>query len=254
MVPGRMVRRLADEVDVATAALRDGVSTGGSLGLGLPGARRLMDDFTIVSGPTGTVVAMAHWEGGRLATHVPAVCTVRPGRGGIPVAQPFRNGLLLGIAAGPRAADVARTWGTTPWYAPAQLAERSRVELDAGERLGLAIASVSALDGRLAWLRAGGVGCVLLRGGSQAVLLPPAAAALSPVGGGHLRAATVDLRRDDVLVMAAALLDAPLLAKLAGSSGAPGGLAFLSARFEGGALEPRRPRQGLEPRSTLEKP
>ena len=85
--------------DVA-AALRDGVSSSGSLGLGLPGARRLMDDFSIRSDPRGTVVAMARWEGGLLATHGPAACTVRKGQGGVAVAQAFRNGLLLGVAAG----------------------------------------------------------------------------------------------------------------------------------------------------------
>jgi serine/threonine-protein kinase RsbT len=32
-------------------AMQDGYSTGGGLGLGLPGTRRLMDDFLINSGP-----------------------------------------------------------------------------------------------------------------------------------------------------------------------------------------------------------
>jgi serine/threonine-protein kinase RsbT len=43
-------------------AMRDGFSTGKSLGLGLPGARRLMDDFQIVSTVgTGTTVTMSKW-------------------------------------------------------------------------------------------------------------------------------------------------------------------------------------------------
>ncbi|HVV50729.1 MAG TPA: ATP-binding protein, partial [Polyangia bacterium] len=43
-------------------AMRDGFSTGGSLGLGLPGARRLMDDFEIVSKVgAGTTVTMRKW-------------------------------------------------------------------------------------------------------------------------------------------------------------------------------------------------
>jgi serine/threonine-protein kinase RsbT len=43
-------------------ALRDGYSTGNSLGLGLPGARRLMDDFEIVSTVgKGTTVTMTKW-------------------------------------------------------------------------------------------------------------------------------------------------------------------------------------------------
>lgn len=43
-------------------AMMDGYSTGGSLGLGLPGARRLMDEFDIVSAPgAGTTVTMKKW-------------------------------------------------------------------------------------------------------------------------------------------------------------------------------------------------
>jgi serine/threonine-protein kinase RsbT len=234
------------------AALRDGVSTGGSLGYGLPGARRLMDEFAIASGPEGTRVTMARWEGGLLATHIPAACTVREGHGGVALAQPFRNGLLLGMAAGARAGDFARAWRTRPWHAPAQLAESCRAELDPGERLGVAVASVSALDGRMAWLRAGAVGCVLLRSAGDVVLFPPPAAALSRRGGGPVRAATVDVRRDDVLVMAAAPLDAPALAELAASAYAARDVpALVVARFERGALEPRRPPEGLARRSTL---
>ncbi|HSA57412.1 MAG TPA: ATP-binding protein [Gemmatimonadaceae bacterium] len=43
-------------------ALQDGFSTSGGLGLGLPGARRLMDDFEISSEiGQGTVVTMRKW-------------------------------------------------------------------------------------------------------------------------------------------------------------------------------------------------
>jgi serine/threonine-protein kinase RsbT len=45
------------------AALGDGFSTGGSLGLGLPGARRLVDEFDINSTPgAGTRVAITKWK------------------------------------------------------------------------------------------------------------------------------------------------------------------------------------------------
>jgi serine/threonine-protein kinase RsbT len=45
------------------AAVRDDYSGRGGLGLGLPGARRLMDEFEVVSGPdTGTTVTMAKWR------------------------------------------------------------------------------------------------------------------------------------------------------------------------------------------------
>lgn len=44
-------------------ALRDGFSTSGSLGLGLPGVRRLMDEFQITSLPgRGTRVAVKKWR------------------------------------------------------------------------------------------------------------------------------------------------------------------------------------------------
>lgn len=43
-------------------AMRDGYSTGNSLGVGLPGAKRLMDDFAIASSPgVGTTVTMKKW-------------------------------------------------------------------------------------------------------------------------------------------------------------------------------------------------
>ncbi len=44
-------------------ALRDGFSTGKSLGLGLPGAKRLVDDFEIVSDVgKGTTIKMRKWK------------------------------------------------------------------------------------------------------------------------------------------------------------------------------------------------
>jgi serine/threonine-protein kinase RsbT len=43
-------------------ALLDGYSTSGNLGLGLPGSRRLMDDFEVKSDPgVGTTVTMRKW-------------------------------------------------------------------------------------------------------------------------------------------------------------------------------------------------
>lgn len=44
-------------------AMQDGYSTSRGMGLGLPGARRLMDDFQIVSEVgKGTTVTMVKWE------------------------------------------------------------------------------------------------------------------------------------------------------------------------------------------------
>lgn len=45
------------------AALTDGFSTAGSLGLGLPGSRRLVDELTISSSPgSGTTVTIVKWQ------------------------------------------------------------------------------------------------------------------------------------------------------------------------------------------------
>lgn len=45
-----------------SAVMRDGFSTGQGLGIGLPGARRLMDEFEIVSALNkGTTVTMKKW-------------------------------------------------------------------------------------------------------------------------------------------------------------------------------------------------
>src|SRR5262245_61399562 len=45
-----------------SAAMRDGYSTGKGLGMGLPGARRLMDEFEIVSEVNkGTTITMKKW-------------------------------------------------------------------------------------------------------------------------------------------------------------------------------------------------
>ena len=44
-------------------ALQDGFSTAGRLGLGLPGVKRLMDDFEICSAPgMGTTVIARKWK------------------------------------------------------------------------------------------------------------------------------------------------------------------------------------------------
>jgi serine/threonine-protein kinase RsbT len=44
-------------------AMQDGYTTGGGLGLGLPGARRLVDDFSIETEPgKGTTVTLVKWS------------------------------------------------------------------------------------------------------------------------------------------------------------------------------------------------
>jgi serine/threonine-protein kinase RsbT len=49
-------------VDIGTA-LTDGFTTGGGLGLGLSGAKRLSNEFDIKSSPgAGTIVTLARWK------------------------------------------------------------------------------------------------------------------------------------------------------------------------------------------------
>jgi serine/threonine-protein kinase RsbT len=52
-----------DDVDLA---MQDGYTSGGGLGLGLPGARRLVDEFDIETGPSeGTTVTLVKWSRAR---------------------------------------------------------------------------------------------------------------------------------------------------------------------------------------------
>lgn len=43
-------------------AMRQGYSTSGGLGIGLPGVRRIMDDFSITSDVRGTTVTVTKWK------------------------------------------------------------------------------------------------------------------------------------------------------------------------------------------------
>ena len=58
---------LSDEgpgIPDTSTVMRDGFSTGRGLGIGLPGARRLMDEFEIVSEVgRGTTITMKKWTG-----------------------------------------------------------------------------------------------------------------------------------------------------------------------------------------------
>jgi serine/threonine-protein kinase RsbT len=50
-------------IDDLERALTDGYTTGGGLGLGLPGARRLVDEFDIQTAPgEGTTVTLIKWN------------------------------------------------------------------------------------------------------------------------------------------------------------------------------------------------
>jgi serine/threonine-protein kinase RsbT len=228
------------------AALSDGVSSSGSLGVGLPGARRLMDEFDLRTAvDAGTVIEMEKWAGGR--SRDPARWTLRRVGGAVPFAQRIRNGVLLGIVAGEYAEQAAALCTAQAWRPPPELVRRCHGLHPPGRPLTVALASLSALDGGLAWLGAGAVEAAVIRLAPEghAVFRPPGHAQLegdSPVG---LRAQTLSVRRDDALVLAAAELvneDLVALARAAPRlvdllSGRPG---LCVARIDRGALEPRR--------------
>jgi serine/threonine-protein kinase RsbT len=49
-------------IEDPSLAMRDGYSTGNSLGMGLPGAKRLMDEFNLDTGVgRGTIITMKKW-------------------------------------------------------------------------------------------------------------------------------------------------------------------------------------------------
>jgi serine/threonine-protein kinase RsbT len=52
---------LGPGIDDPALAFQDGYSTSGTMGSGLPGARRLMDDFDLVTGPAGTRIVARKW-------------------------------------------------------------------------------------------------------------------------------------------------------------------------------------------------
>jgi serine/threonine-protein kinase RsbT len=57
-----MARDEGPGIENVSLAMRDAYSTGQGLGLGLPGARRLMDEFEIESSPgAGTTVKLTKW-------------------------------------------------------------------------------------------------------------------------------------------------------------------------------------------------
>jgi len=231
--------------DVA-AALSDGLSTGGSLGVGLPGARRLMDEFELRSATgAGTVVAMEKWAGGR--EREAARWTLGPAPGGIPFAQPFRNGVLLGVAAGAHAESAVATCRAQAWRAPTALIDACHGLHPPGRPLVLALASLSALDGALTWLSAGDVEAALVRTlpDGHTIFRPPLHAPLEGDTPAGLAGQTLRARRDDAVVLAAGRIREDELPALARSApGLPalgsGRPALCLARIDRGALEPRR--------------
>jgi serine/threonine-protein kinase RsbT len=227
------------------AALSDGVSSSGSLGVGLPGARRLMDEFDLRSAVgTGTVIEMEKWAGGRARD--PARWTLRGEGGAVPFAQRVRNGVLFGVVAGEHAEQAAALCRAQAWRTPPELVARCHGLYPPGRPLTIALASLSAHDGALAWLGAGEVEAALIRLGPEgrSVFRPPGHARLEGDTPAGLRGQTLRVRRDDALVLAAAQLgDEDLVALARAAPRLPdllaGRLGLCLVRIDRGALEPR---------------
>jgi serine/threonine-protein kinase RsbT len=224
-------------------AMQDGYSTRGGMGLGLPGARRLMDDFAVDSEVgRGTTVTMARWRAkpGAPAPERPLVELVAPSAGAQEcpgqrvVVEPFANGMLIaavsargrGAQAAEAADSAARVLKRQASESPIALVQHCHEELRDSRGAALALASVSELDARMTWLAVGGVDAVLERAaphGGSSREAAPALRGLLGQGLPTLRASTVPIRRGDTLILSS------------------GELVLLEARFLHGVGERRPP-------------
>jgi hypothetical protein len=202
------------------AAMRDGWSTAGSTGFGLPGARRLMDELE-VSPRTGggTAVTMTRWRrkagpdsGLPLVDWAAAPEPTSAGRRA--VVRRFAGGVLIALAAGlgeggdsEAAADtVASILDGHASESPIALVERCHGALASTPGAAIGLASLSGLDSRLTWLGVGEVKVALLRAARPARPAAVAAPALLGAAGrwlAPLRAATLPVAPGDALVLVA---------------------------------------------------
>jgi serine/threonine-protein kinase RsbT len=199
-------------------ARSDGWSSRGGMGMGLPGARRLMDDFWLSSEPgRGTTVTMARWRpkpGAALPE--PPLVDWRPAEGADPdrraLMSAFRNGVLLAAVAGAgRGEDAARAaeaaagvLASRPAGSPIDLVRLVHEELRGSRGVSLALASVSALDAHMTWLAVGAVEAELVRAAPMRQAIREAAPALRGSLGVSLptpRASTVVVMRGDALAL-----------------------------------------------------
>lgn len=213
-------------------ALTDGYSTRGGLGLGLPGARRLVDDFEVSARPDGgtrvRLVALVAGAGPALDPAQLADWAVAGSPEGVTVA-PFSGGLLLAVSRPAVAAVVASRPGALP---------SAIVEAAGGSDV--AVVSVAARDGHLAWQAEPASGALLVRDRlrTQRLLVLQA-----PRG----RSATFGALRGDLLVLAnhmpredPPVLGPPQAAADAVAAAGPPGAVVLAARLQRGILERRR--------------
>jgi anti-sigma regulatory factor (Ser/Thr protein kinase) len=199
-------------------AMRDGYSSRGGMGLGLPGARRLMDEFSIVSeAGRGTTVTMTR----RLRESVHdsfsqalvdwSSAGTREERQA--VVAPFRYGVLIaavtGLGESRAAADAARAAADLlrerSAASPIALVERCHRALLGTGCAAMALASFSQLDARMTWLSVGSADCLLVRTADEPHSVVAVAPSHQGLVGGRLQsptAATVPVMQGDVLGIA----------------------------------------------------
>jgi histidine kinase-like protein len=202
------------------AAMRDGWSTAGSMGFGLPGARRLMDDFEVLDRTGGgTVVSMTRWRrkagpdaGLPLVDWAAAPESAWAGRRA--VVRRFPGGVLMALVAGlgdrgdPQAAadTAASIVDGHASESPIALVERCHGALASTPGAAMGLVSLSGLDSQLTWLGVGDVKVALVRAARPARPAVLAAPALLGAAGRWLpplRAATVPVAPGDTLVLVA---------------------------------------------------
>jgi hypothetical protein len=188
------------------------------MGMGLPGARRLMDEFSLISEPgRGTTVTMARWRpkpGAALQASALVEWAVaeekRPGERAL--MTPFPNGVLFaavaalgrGEEAGRAEEAAAAVLEAHASESPIALARRCHERLSGSRGVALAVASVSELDARMTWLAVGAVEAALVRAAPGRPAIREAAPALRGALGQRLpplRASTVIVMRGDTLTL-----------------------------------------------------
>ena len=201
------------------AAMRDGWSTTGSMGFGLPGARRLMDEFEVLArSGGGTAVRITRWRrkagpdaGLPLVDWAAAPESASAGRRA--VVRRFHGGVLVALAAGLGDGDESQAAADTvasildghASESPIALVERCHGALTSTPGAAIGLASLGGLDSRVTWLSVGAVEVALVRAARSARPAVVAAPAL-PGGAGRwlppLRAATLPVAPGDTLVLA----------------------------------------------------
>ncbi|HEX6810689.1 MAG TPA: ATP-binding SpoIIE family protein phosphatase [Planctomycetota bacterium] len=201
-----------------TKALEDGYSTSGSLGLGLPGVKRLMDEFYIKSSLNGgTVVTTKKWRSSsiaQLATGV-AACAMQGQAASADrylVLQRRRDYLLAvidGVGHGAEAefaSELAtRALRESPEGSLESLLALCHARLRATRGVVMSLASIDARQGQLSWIGVGNVNGVLFK---NVINARQPARSLVQRGGvvGHtlppLRGETIGMERGDTLVLA----------------------------------------------------